>query len=70
MFKPRGPQKASFKPTGVNQFALVKFLEQYRDRIEKDNSDAAFYVDQLVTFFKEDYDSKMPLAFDSQRLGL
>ena len=70
MFKPRGPHKPTFKPSGVNQFALVRFLEAYRQRVEKDNDEAAFYIEQLITFFKEDYDNSMPLVFDSQKLGL
>ena len=70
MFKPRGPHKPTFKPSGVNQFALVRFLEAYQQLIEKNNEDAAFYIEQLVTFFKEDYDCSRPLEFDSQKLGL
>lgn len=70
MFKPtRGPQKPSMKLNGINQFALVRFLEAYHNRVERDDEEAAYYIEQLVTFFKEDYDTSRPLVFESNKLG-
>lgn len=71
MFKPRGPQKASFKPTGINHFQLIKFLEQCQKRLEVEGEkDSAFRIEMIKEYFKEDYSPGKPLEFDGRVLGL
>lgn len=70
MFKPRGPQKPSFKPTGINPFALVKFLEQAQlDLTKRGELDSAFRLEMLKTYFQEDYEPGKPLNYSGQVLG-
>lgn len=70
MFKPRGPQKPSFKPTGINHFALVKFLEQAQlDLTKRGELDSAFRLEMLKTYFQEDYEPGKPLNYSGQVLG-
>lgn len=72
MFKPtRGPSKPSLKTSGINHFALVKFLQQCQDRIEKEGDAAgAFRVEMIKTYFQEDYEDGKPLKFSGQVVGL
>jgi len=70
MFKPRGPQKPSFKPTGINPFALIKFLEKAQlDLTRRGELDTAFRIEMLKTYFEEDYEVGKPLEYHGQILG-
>lgn len=70
MFKPRGPQKSSFKMTGINHFTLISFLEQYQRKLNTvGEEEAAFRVEMLVDYFKNDYDPNKGLTFDTRKLG-
>lgn len=72
MFKPtRGPSKPSLKTSGINHFALVKFLEQCQQRLEDEgDSNSAFRIEMIKTYFQEDYEEGKPLKFSGQVLGL
>jgi len=72
MFKPtRGPQRAAFSAkSGISQFQLIKFLEQYRNALEKRGSESALEIELLIEYFKNDYDDSRPLVFDSTKVGL
>ena len=72
MFKPtRGPSKPTFKLSGINQMALVRFLEAYHDRLcKKEEYDAAFSVEMLADYFKNHYEEGKPLQFDPIKLGM
>lgn len=72
MFKPtRGPQRAAFSAkSGISQFQLIKFLESYRDALERRGSESALEIELLVEYFKNDYDDSKPLVFDSRKVGL
>lgn len=70
MFKPRGPQKASFKATGISHFKLIDFLEKYQNKLNSiGEEEAAFRIEMLVDYFKNDYDPDKSLAFDTRKLG-
>jgi len=72
MFKPRGPQKPSFKNTGISHFTLIKFFEEYRNYVAKKDpeSESAFTLELLEEYFKNDYDPDKTLKFDPVKLGL
>lgn len=72
MFKPtRGPQRAAFSAkSGISQFQLIKFLESYRDALERRGSESALEIELLIDYFKNDYDDSKPLVFDSRKIGL
>jgi len=71
MFKPtRGPQRAAFSAkSGISQFQLIKFLEQYHKILIERKIEGAIDIEILIEFFKNDYDDSKPLVFDSKRLG-
>lgn len=71
MFKPtRGPHKPSIKPTGINPFALIKFLEQAQiDLAKRGELDASFRFEMLKTYFEQDYEVGKPLNYSGQVLG-
>lgn len=71
MFKPtRGPQKPSFKNTGISHFALIRFLESYQRKLNSiGEDDSALRIELLVDFFKNDYEPGRGLDFDSRKLG-
>ena len=72
MFKPtRGPQKPSFKQTGINHFQLIKFLQLCQKRLEMEGErDSAFRFEMVVDYLKQDYVPGRPLEFDGKVLGL
>jgi len=71
VFKPRGPQKATFKPSGINHFALIRFFEDCRKKLdERGEAESAFYMEMLSEYFKNDYEEGKPLVFNSRVLGL
>ena len=72
MFKPtRGPSKPSVRTSGINEFALVKFLEQAKDYLERnEKADQAFVVEMLTDYFKHDYEPGKPLKFTAQVVGM
>jgi len=71
MFKPtRGPQKPSFKATGISPFQMIKFLERYQEKLNSiGEQEAAFRIEMLVDYFENDYNSETGLFFDSRKLG-
>ena len=70
MFKPRGPQKPSFKATGISHFTLINFLEQYQKKLNTiGEEEASLRIEMLVEFFKNDYDPGRGLQFDTKKLG-
>lgn len=72
MFKPtRGPSKPSLRTSGINEFALVKFLEQAQKHLELNNKkEEAFVVEMLGEYFKQDYEPGKPLKFTASAVGL
>jgi len=69
------PHRGYHKPTisarsGINQFQLIKFLEHYRNALEKRGSESALEIELLIEYFKNDYDDSRPLVFDSTKVGL
>ena len=72
MFKPtRGPQRPAISArSGINQFQLIKFLENYHKALQTRKSESAFEIELLIEYFKNDYDESKPLVFDSRKIGL
>lgn len=71
MYGPRGPRKPSLKLTGINHFALIKFLEDCEKRLLQENeTESAFRFEMMKTYFKEDYEPGKPLKFTGSVLGL
>lgn len=72
MFKPtRGPSKPTLKSSGINQLALVKFLQDCEDYLLRSgDQDGAFRVEMIKTYFKEDYEEGKPLKFSGQVVGM
>ena len=70
MFAPRGPQKPKFKPTGINVFALIKFLKECEHELDlREEEDSAYRFMMLREFFEKDYEEGKPLKYDSKALG-
>lgn len=71
MFKPtRGPQKPTFKQSGISPFQLIKFLENYKNKLDSiGEKDSAFRIEMLVDYFEQDYHADRALHFDSSKLG-
>lgn len=70
-YAPRGPQKPKMNMMGINQFKLVHFMKDCKDRLNlAGEKEAALYMEMLETFFREDYDQGKPLVFKSTILGL
>lgn len=70
MYAPRGPSKPKLKLTGINHFALVRFLEDCEKRLLLENEpEAAFRIEMIKTYFKEDYEEGKPLKFSGSVLG-
>lgn len=71
MFKPtRGPQRASFKSTGISQTQMIKFLEKYKEKIDRTGEiESSYRIEMLIDFFINDYNPDKGLHFDSTKLG-
>lgn len=71
MFKPhRGYHKPKIQSQGINQFALVKFLEEAKERCEKaGDKDSAFRFECMVDYFKNDYEPGTTLKFHGGIIG-
>ena len=72
MFKPtRGASKPTLRSSGINQFALIKFLEECQRRLEVEGDQhSAFRFEMVKTYFQQDYEEGKPLRFTGQVLGL
>ena len=70
MFAPRGPQKPKFKQTGINVFALIRFLKECEHELDlREEEDSAHRFMMLREFFEKDYEEGKPLKYDSKALG-
>jgi len=70
MFRPRGPQKPSYQPTGVNPTKLIKFLEDAQKCCERNGEmDSALRFECMVDFFKRDYELGKPVTFRPGVIG-
>lgn len=66
----RGPKKPSYSFSGVGHFQLIHFLEEYRKKCESINEEeAAFRIELLIDYFKNDFNPDNGLHFDSKKLG-
>jgi hypothetical protein len=72
MFKPtRRHNNPIFKQSGINHFSLIRFLEDCEKRLLQENeTESAFRVEMMKTYFKEDYEPGKPLKFTGSVLGL
>ena len=66
----RGPKKPSFSFSGVGHFQLIHFLEAYQKKcLSIGEEEAAFRIEMLVDYFKNDFKPDAGLHFDSKKLG-
>jgi hypothetical protein len=71
MFTPRGPSKPTVKLNGINHFALIKFLDDCEKRLIQENeTESAFRIEMIKTYFAEDYEPGKPLKFTGSVIGL
>lgn len=70
MYKPRGPQAPSFRPTGINPNSLIKFLEAAQKCCEqRGDADSALKFECMVEYFKHDYELGKSITFRPGVIG-
>lgn len=71
MFAPtRGAQRPSLSLHGISAFALIRFLEQAKNKCEQEgDKDSALKFELMVEYFRNDYEPGKPLKFTGRVIG-